>query len=275
MGEDQAAGLRLLFGQRSARVLIVADDPWPSRGGNALQLAAALSRTGEQTIVLDAERDSVAALWGARCRYELAHVLEGDRRLVDVIVPGPESSIVVPMRRAAGVLAKQGRAGQRLLARALEAYVEHDSVFVVPVSYSSLASALWRIGAGDVLLCVDEGAAATTAAYAAIKSLRAWRPQPSVRIAFHGTAPGATSHPRFAHLEDVVGRFLGMALKDAGALPNEEVAGCLPGAAPSDPVSADVHTYEILAARIAKWRLPRIDLAARPDPCGLGQAIPF
>ena len=197
MREDQAAGLRRLFAQRAARVLLLAESAWPRRGWLALNLAAAFSRAGEQVLVLDAERESVAGLWGARCRCELGHVLDGDRRLVDVVVPGPEASASLPMRRGGATLARQGRAGQRQLARVLDVFMEHDGLLVVPVSPAKLDSPVWRFGGGDLLLCIGDGPAATTDAYASIKVLLARRPQPCVRVALAGTAAAPA---RFEHL---------------------------------------------------------------------------
>jgi len=264
MREDQATGLRQLFSARSARVLLVADCAWPRRGWLALNLAAAFSRAGEQTIVLDAEAESIAALWGARCRYELAHVLDGDRSLVDVIVPGPESSVVLPMRRAAATLAQRGRAGQSALARVLERFVENDGLLVVPVSPNGLASALWHFGAAEILLCAGEGSTATTSAYTSIKSLLSRRPRPSLRVVFASSDAGQGVQDRFAHLAEMVKRFLGAPLGFAGALPSDDLGYGTPGRTLFDDAPTIAPMIEALALDIAAWRLPRLEFGVGP-----------
>jgi len=271
MREDQAAGLRRLFTRRAARVLLVADSAWPQRGWLALNLAAAFARTGEQVMLLDTERESAAALWGARCRCELGHVLDGDRRLVDVIVPGPEASVILPMRRAGATLAGQGPAGQRLLARVLDGFMEHDGLLIVPVSPARLASPLWCFGGGDLLFCVGAGPAATTRAYASIKSLLAQRPQPSVQVISAcagvpdsvGTAEAAQD--RFEHMNGIVKRFLGTELRFAGALPSADLAQGRGGRTLYDDAPAAARTIEALARAIAGWQLPQLDFAVRHD----------
>jgi MinD-like ATPase involved in chromosome partitioning or flagellar assembly len=262
MHDDQAAGLRRLFAHRAARVLRVAEPAWPRRGWLALNLAAAFSRAGEQVLVLDAERENLAGLWGARCRYELSHVLDGDRRLIDVMVPGPESSVILPMRRGGATLARQGRAGQRQLARVLDAFMEHDGLLVVPVSPAKLASPLWRFGGGDLLLCIGEGPVATTGAYASIKAVLAQRPQPSVRVALAGND---TAPVRFEHLGEVVKRFLGATLGFAGGLPAADLADGNPGRTLFDDSPAAARSIEALAHAVAGWRLPQLEFTARPE----------
>ena len=273
MRDDQAAGLRRLFAANSARVLLVADAAWPQRGWIALNLAAALSRAGEQVVMLDSERESVAALWGARCRYELVHVLAGDRRLVDAVVPGPESSVILPMRRAAANLAAQERTGQRSLARALDTFVEHNGLLVVPVSPGGLRSALWRFGAGELLLSIGEGSAATTAAYASIKSLLARRPQPSLRLSFACADPSVARQTRFAHLQGVVTRFIGAPLHFAGALPAGELARGVAGRTFFDDVPAAARAIEEIAQAATAWRLPRLEFSPRAAARQFGQVV--
>jgi flagellar biosynthesis protein FlhG len=259
MREDQAAGLRRLFSARSARVLLVADCAWPRRGWLALNLAAAFARAGEQTVVLDAEAESIAALWGARCRYELAHVLDGDRSLVDVIVPGPESSVVLPMRRAAATLAQRGRAGQSVLARVLERFVEHDGLLIVPVSPNGLALALWHFGAAEILFCVGEGSTATTSAYTSIKALLARRPRPSLRVVFSSSDEALGVQGRFEHLGEIVKRFLGAQLSLAGALPSADFSYGTAGRTLFDDAPTGASVIEALALDIGTWRLPRLE----------------
>lgn len=253
-----------MFAQRAARVLLVAETAWPRRGWLALNLAAAFSRAGEQVLVLDAERESLAGLWGTRCRYELGHVLDGDRRLVDVLVPGPEASAILPMRRGGATLARQGRTGQRQLAKALDTFMEHEGLLIVPVSPAKLQSPFWLFGGGDLLLCIGDGPVAATSAYASIKSLLAQRPQPCIRI---GIALAGTEQAleRFEHLGAVVKRFLGATLGFAGGLPAPELAAGTSGRTLFDDSPAAACSIEALAHASAAWRLPKLQLSARPE----------
>jgi len=262
MRDDQAAGLRRLFAPPAARVLMVAWDNWPQRGWLALNLAAALSRAGEQVMVLDAERDSVAVLWGARSRYDLAHVIEGDRHLSQVQVHGPERSVIVPMRRAGATLARKPGVGQRVLAAALGAPIEDSTFLLVPLARRSLALPLWRFAGGEQLVCVGPGKAAITGAYAAIKSSLAQKASVRVALAANGKDIDAQAGERFAHLASVTRRFLGASIGFGGSLPAAELGGGTPGLTLFDERAGSAAAVEALAASACSWKLPRLDPAA-------------
>ena len=263
MSEDQAAGLRRLFAPRGARVLLVAWEAWPQRGWLAINLAAALSRAGEQVVLLDAERESVALLWGARSRYDLAHVIHGDRRLSQVLVSGPGASVIAPMRKAAAQLGRKGEAAQSALAGALGSSIEDGAVLLVPLSPRSLASPLWRFAGGEQLVCAGTGSAAITAAYGAIKSSLAQ--QASVRLALAADGPGAGGEvsERFAHLAGVTRQFLGASIRFGGSLPAAGLGGGSPGLTLFDQCEGPAAQVEALAACASGWKLPRLNFAAR------------
>jgi hypothetical protein len=264
MRDDQAAGLRRLFAPPAARVLLLAWDNWPQRGWLALNLAAALSRAGEQVMVLDAERESVAVLWGSRSRYDLAHVIGGDRRLSQVQVQGPESSVIVPMRKAGAALASRPQEGQRILADTLSAPIEDSAMLVVPLARHSLALPLWRFAGGEQLVCVGTGKAAITGAYAAIKSSLMQQASVRVALAADGEDIQARAGERFAHLAGVTRRFLGASIRFGGGLPAAHLRGGTPGLTLLDERAAPAAAVEALAASACGWKLPRLDLAARP-----------
>ncbi|MBI4290292.1 MAG: hypothetical protein HY661_02285 [Betaproteobacteria bacterium] len=263
MRDDQAAGLRRLFAPPAARVLLVAWDDWPQRGWLALNLAAALSRAGEQVMVLDAERESLALLWGSRSRYDLAHVIRGDRRLPQVQVQGPETSLIVPMRRAGATLASTPAAGQGVLAEALSAPIEDSAILVVPLARHSLASPLWRFAGGEQLVCAGTGRAAITGAYAAIKSSLIQQASVRVALAADGEDIQAQAGERFAHLARVTRRFLGVSIRFGGGIPAAALRGGTPGLTLFDERAATAAAVEALAASACSWKLPRLDRAPR------------
>lgn len=79
---DQAAGLRRLFGGRDAGLRIVALVT-PEDGGDqqafTVGLAAALARRDLRVLVLDGGEGKLAPALGLKARYNLRHLLAGDR----------------------------------------------------------------------------------------------------------------------------------------------------------------------------------------------------
>jgi flagellar biosynthesis protein FlhG len=146
--DDQAAGLRRLFGPQQARLLPVlcnggrrAESPWLA------QLGEAFARSGQRTLLIDAARLQVAARFGLRARFDLMHALDGDCPIADVRLEAATGLVVVPAARAfAHALT------ERVQLSSMLAHVTDDAVDVVllllPAAYAQ------SLPAGDVLVPV-------------------------------------------------------------------------------------------------------------------------
>jgi hypothetical protein len=98
---DQAAGLRRLFapGPRLLPVFVTARDA-VTREAPA-QLALALARAGERTLVLDGARAQVAATLGLRARFDLAHLARGECLPAQALLDAGAGLVVAAAARAA------------------------------------------------------------------------------------------------------------------------------------------------------------------------------
>jgi len=112
MAADQAQGLRRLFAHRRARLLGVVG---AGATGLVLEIAAALAARSERVLLLDATCGEAAAALGLAARYELRHVMAGDRTLADVALGGPAGLVVLPAHRALATLAVLQPDAERLL----------------------------------------------------------------------------------------------------------------------------------------------------------------
>jgi hypothetical protein len=101
-GGDQAATLRQLFAEQSARLLpvLVPDGAHAGRASWLAKLAQAFARQGERTLVVDAARLQIAAALGLRARFDLAHVLRGDCVLDAALLDAGTNLGVLPAARA-------------------------------------------------------------------------------------------------------------------------------------------------------------------------------
>ena len=85
---DQAAGLRRLLAPRRLRVLPLASTlARDAQAALAMRIAVALEGGGRRVVVLDASRGGVSAHLGLEPRFELLHLLEGERKFDDVALP--------------------------------------------------------------------------------------------------------------------------------------------------------------------------------------------
>lgn len=101
--EDQAAGLRRLFGVAPARLAPVLVDPArpAAQAASIVRLAQASANAGASTLIVDCARAQIAASLGLRARFDLVHALRGECSLQHVRLDAGANLCVVPAARAA------------------------------------------------------------------------------------------------------------------------------------------------------------------------------
>jgi flagellar biosynthesis protein FlhG len=218
MLDDQASGLRRLFLRRSRRPLGVGGaDATPV----VFDLARALAELESRVLVIDRTRGEVAARFNARVRYELAHVVDGDRRLDDVLIDGPAGVTVLPAARGLDELALsadpvEGGWQRRLSSWLVEARRDFDVWLINGLPPAG--------GDADILLAVAPTAQGITCAYAQIKALAHCQGQRSFGVVVHQAACEATAQATFTRVATTARRFLCADVDYRGRIPAESRA---------------------------------------------------
>ena len=235
---DQAAGLRRLFARPALFALAIA-----GTGGTAvtLNLANALARQGQRVLVLDRARGEAAAGLRMKSRFDLMQALDGDVRLADAIVAGPEGIAVLSAVRGLDHLAEDG-ADWRLRLEALLAPLArpYDAWLVNGVPPAGANA--------DVLLVVSPAHNALTETYARIKALSREQGHGEFRIVIDRARSESAALSAYRTVAQTAQRFLGARLEYLGYLPREEAAG---GAALADRSSPRGHAFVRLAETVA------------------------
>jgi flagellar biosynthesis protein FlhG len=213
MPNDQASGLRRLFLRRMRRPLGVGGvDATPV----VCDLAQTLAELGSRVLVIDRTRGELAARMNARVRFELAHVVAGDRSLADVLIDGPQGVAILPAARGLDELALNTCEGEggwqaRLSAWLVQAQRDFDVWLINGLPPAG--------GDADVLLAIEPTAQGITCAYAQIKALAHCRGQRSFGIVIHRAASEASAQATFASVATTARRFLRANLDYRGAIP--------------------------------------------------------
>jgi flagellar biosynthesis protein FlhG len=215
MRDDQASGLRRLFARRTQRLVGVGGrDATPI----VCDLAHALAELGDRVLVIDRTRGGAPARMQQRARWELAHVVAGDRALGDVLIDAGEGVAILPAARgldelALGASPERGGWKGQLAAWCANAHRDFD-VWLI--------NGLPPDGAGaEVLVTVDPSARGITSAYAQIKALACSRGQRTFGVVVHGAESDAIAQAACASLASTVRRFLGADVDFRGAIPGE------------------------------------------------------
>lgn len=170
---DQAEGLRRLRVSDLVRIITVA-------GGRAgvgktsavINLAVALAKNGKHVLVLDENprHNNVNANLGLKARYDLLHVINRDKTLEQVILPGPEGISVLTAMRGVRSLSTLGHDDQDWLIKSFGNLPKPVDVVLVDTAGDSASHVLsLSLAAQQVLVVLSGTAPSITDAYALIK----------------------------------------------------------------------------------------------------------
>ncbi|WGS49778.1 AAA family ATPase [Paraburkholderia sp. D15] len=251
---DQAEGLRRLLARSGSRVIAVTGG---STGAGCtttvVNLAAALAQQGKDVLVIDeclGELSVCTMLGGLRGAGNFAAVMRGEMTLDDAAARHALGFSVL----AASRLNREGHSPAQL------GVVLHGSADVVLIDaqldqqghLSPLAKQ-----AHDVLIVTRMVAQAITEAYACMKRLHYAHALAQFRVLVNHVQSVSDAHTAFANLAGVAGRYLTVALEDAGCIAADtrmaralELSRCVVDAFPSTPAARD---FRHLAAELQYW----------------------
>lgn len=220
-GEDQAAGLRQLFGNRDVRVLPVAgNDLGGGQSGCVVNLAAALARMGRRTLVLDGDRALIAPTLGLKARFDLVHLLHGDRRFDEVAVRANEGFWVLPAARGLSELMRSGASPEALFS-GFGALTEPFDTILLCASTQTIAHLLARRSQETTLVCgTDPRQLAAT--YSRIKALSD-HGLTRFRVIYNRSESPSAAAACHERLAGTAGRFLKADVAFGGSIEDEGV----------------------------------------------------
>jgi len=166
---DQAAGLRRMQQESQGTRILSVFGP-RERVTAIVNLAAAAAMDGLRVLILDASRGEVAPAFGLAARYELIHVIEGEKSLAEVALVAPCGVRVLPAARGMQMLATFGGAGIDLFEEIARAAAPVDLI-LVNAEPGAAATMLQVPGRNDALLVGLPGDDAVSSAFARIKVL--------------------------------------------------------------------------------------------------------
>jgi hypothetical protein len=190
---DQAAGLRRLFAPSEPHWLpvVLAPGQQPDNVRWLADLARACAEQGDRTFVVDAAHAQVAAAFGLRARYDLAHAFNGDCAPLEACVPAGANLRILPAARA---LEQEGRgphrprrfaAGVRALAATADC-----ALLVLPARYGRALAGFCATGRiSDAVVVAGPGPGAGCALIETMRSLLSIADIDAFRLLFQGTDP--------------------------------------------------------------------------------------
>jgi len=225
---DQATGLRRMVRSSSESVQVIAVTGGKGGVGKttvSINLAIAMAQAGRSVMVLDADLGlaNVDVLLGLHPRYNLSHVLAGERTLEEIVVEGPYGMRIVPAASGMQQMAELSPSEHAGLVRAFsDLSVQPETLIVDTAAGISDAVICFSGAAQHVAVVVCDEPASITDAYALIKILSREHGVNRFQIVANMADSPQASRELYAKLCRVTDRFLDVLLELAGSIPRDD-----------------------------------------------------
>lgn len=261
---DQAEGLRGLRGlpvSDAVRIIaVVGGGSGVGKTSTVLNLALALARNGKHVLVLDENprHNNVNANLGLKARYDLLHVINRDKTLEQVILPGPEGISVLTAMRGIQSLAKLKRDDQEWLIKCFGRLPRPVDVVLVDTAAGSASHVLsLSLAAQQILMVLSGTAASITDAYKLVKILSQEYAKRHFLVLVNKVESELEARTIFDNISQVARKNLSVSLDFMGCIPIDErlrrsTQLCRP-VVEAFPVSASAGGFRRLAENVLHY----------------------
>ena len=262
--EDQAEGLRRMVSPRPVQVFAVAS----GKGGvgktnTSVNLATAMAKAGHDVMLMDADLGLANAdlLMGVQTKYNLSHVLSGERTLEEVVVQAASGVRLVPASSGTQSMSMLGEAENAGLIRAFsELNFPCNRLIIDTAAGLSDSVVSFAKAARSVLIVVCDEPASITDAYALIKVLNSDHGLERFHIIANMARSTQHGHELFAKLTKVTDRFLDVTLNFLGVVPFDEyLQKAVQKRKPvveAFPRSRSAMAYQKIVQKTDRWPIP-------------------
>jgi flagellar biosynthesis protein FlhG len=261
---DQAEGLRRL--QRPAtKVITVASGKGGVGKTNVVaNLAISLARSGSRVMVFDADLGlgNIDILLGLTPRFNISHVLTGEKSLEQVLVRGPLGIWVLPASSGVASMATlDARSQSRLIEAVSQLAIPLDFLLVDCAAGISGDVLTFSRAAQDLIVVLSNEPASVADAYALIKVLSRQYGQHRFHLLPNMVRDAKEGRALFGKITGVTDRYLDVALDLVGAIPLDPALRAAVRAqravVESAPHSPAALAFAALAERVRSWPLPQ------------------
>jgi flagellar biosynthesis protein FlhG len=191
----------------------------------AANLAIALRQSGERVMIFDADLglSNIDVLLGLVTRYNIQHVLSGQKRLREVIVEGPHGIKILPASSGVQEMTHLDEFQRLKVLEEFDTYQgEIDTLIIDTGAGISSNVAFFCVAAQTIILVLSPEPTALTDGYALIKVLYTKYQEKEFKILVNSAFDAAEALMVFKRLSLAAERFLQVSLDYLGFIPRDE-----------------------------------------------------
>jgi flagellar biosynthesis protein FlhG len=190
----------------------------------AINLAVALARLRHRVAILDADfgLGNVDVLLGLAPTSHIGHVLAGEKRIADILVPGPRGVQLIPA--SSGMAQLTALTGEQwdLIGEALDEIAEQFDYLIIDTGAGISGNVIDAIRiASRCLVVTSLEPTAVVDAYAVIKLLSTTDPAQEIGVIVNNARDASEAQLVFAQLEVAASRFLNRRLTYYGFIAHD------------------------------------------------------
>jgi flagellar biosynthesis protein FlhG len=188
-------------------------------------LAIPLRKLGKEVLILDADLglSNIDVLFQLTPRYNLQHVINGEKRLEDIVVEGPYGIKVIPASSGIQELTALSEFQRLRILEAFESFRHKIDVLLIDTAAGiSENVAFFCITAQEIIVVVSPEPTSITDAYALIKVLFTRYQEKDFHILVNLVKNSREAMEVFKRLSIVADRFLNLSLNYLGYIPVDE-----------------------------------------------------
>jgi flagellar biosynthesis protein FlhG len=262
---DQAAGLRQMTQAKPVQVIAVSGGKGGVGKTNvSINLAVSLAQIGRQVMILDADLGlaNIDVALGLHPKFDLSHVLRGEKDLDEIIIEGPEGIRLIPGASGIQHMAELSPAEHAGIISAFsEMGSDIDTMIVDTAAGISDTVISFTRASQEVIVVVCDEPASITDAYAIIKLLNKEYGNTRFRILSNMVRSAQEGRDLYNKMCAVTDRYLDVMLSFMGAIPYDDY---LKKAVKSQkpvvtafPRSKAAQAFKNLARKVESWPMPQ------------------
>lgn len=190
-----------------------------------VNLALAFDRLGQRVLIMDADLGlaNVDVLLGLTPRYNISHVLEGTKRLEEVLVPGPGNIRIMPASSGVQELTRLSDAQKLLFLEVLDGLENEIDILLIDTGAGISDTVLYfNVAAHEKIIVVTGEPTSLTDAYALIKVLYTRHGERHFNILTNNVENETIGKSIFTKISKVADHFLdGLSLDYVGNIPRD------------------------------------------------------
>lgn len=215
-----------LTDQQGIRVISVTSGKGGVGKSNVVSnLAIALSAQGKKVLLIDADLGlgNLDVLLGLSPVYNLNHVLNGDKSIMDILIDGPAGIKIIPAGSGVQELTSLGQHEKLKLLDELDMLEEHFDILIVDTEAGISENVTYfTVAAQEIFVVVTPEPTSITDAYALIKLLATRYSEHHFKVLVNMAKDSEEALEVFRKLANVAGRFLDISLDYLGCVVKDE-----------------------------------------------------